>query len=367
MAKINPENERAKHAYFDYLRHAKRRSEPSVDTASAAIARFEEANGYKSFKAFRRQQAVAFKTKLSAQINARTGKRLSRATVHTILTALREFFIWIADRPGYRSRIAYADAEYFNLTEKEARVAKAMLAKPVPTLEQIHHVIAQMPHVTDIEKRDRAVVAFTILTGARDGAIVSFRLKHLDLVGGRLDQDAREVSTKFSKTFPTWFFPVGGEALAVVTDWVAHLRSLHWGDDDPLFPATKVVPGPAGGFTAAGLDRRPWSTASRVRAIFRTAFEAAALPYFNPHAFRDTLAVLGERVTRSPEEFKAWSQNLGHEGVLTTFSSYGAVPARRQSDIMRELAVRVAATTGGGEADILDQIQALISARSAAA
>ncbi len=34
---------------------------------------------------------------------------------------------------------------------------------------------------------------------------------------------------------------------------------------------------------------------------------------------------------------KAWSQNLGHEGVLTTFTSYGAVDQQRQAEIMRDL------------------------------
>ena len=46
---------------------------------------------------------------------------------------------------------------------------------------------------------------------------------------------------------------------------------------------------------------------------------------------------LGERTCRSPEEFKAWSQNLGHEQVLTTFTSYGAVSAHRQAELIRGL------------------------------
>jgi len=35
---------------------------------------------------------------------------------------------------------------------------------------------------------------------------------------------------------------------------------------------------------------------------------------------------------------KAWSQNLGHEKVLTTFSSYGEANTRRQDEIIRGLA-----------------------------
>jgi integrase/recombinase XerD len=46
---------------------------------------------------------------------------------------------------------------------------------------------------------------------------------------------------------------------------------------------------------------------------------------------------LGERICKTPEEFKAWSQNLGHEQVLTTFFSYGEVAEQRQSEIIQNL------------------------------
>ena len=39
----------------------------------------------------------------------------------------------------------------------------------------------------------------------------------------------------------------------------------------------------------------------------------------------------------TPEAFKAWSQNLGHENVLTTFASYGQVATPRQAELIREL------------------------------
>lgn len=137
------------------------------------LSRFEEATGFKDFGRFHREQAVAFKRKLDAQLNARTGERLSRATVHSTLSALRAFFVWLADQPGYKRRISYSDADYFNLSEKEVRIAQAVREKPAPTLEQLHHVLSVMPATTDIERRDRALIAFTMLTGARDGALPS--------------------------------------------------------------------------------------------------------------------------------------------------------------------------------------------------
>ena len=196
-----------------------------------------------------------------------------------------------------------------------------------------------MPATTDIERRDRALIAFAILTGARDGAIASFKLRHVDIAEGKIDQDAREVLTKFSKSFVTTFFPVGDDIRAEVADWVAYLRTEKlWGPDDPLFPATKIALSDSLRFEAAGLDRKRWSSASPIRAIFKEGFGAAGLPYFNPHSFRKTLALLAGQKCKSPEEYKAWSQNLGHEDVLTTFRSYGDVSSYRQAEIMLSFA-----------------------------
>lgn len=136
-------------------------------------------------------------------------------------------------------------------------------------------------------------------------------------------QDAKEARTKFSKTFRTWFYPVGGEALEIVRDWVRHLReTLLWCDGDPLFPSTRIEVGATRLFEAAGLDRRCWSGAAPVRRIFRSSFERAGLPYFHPHSFRDTLAQLGERICTT-EQYKAWSLNMGHEKPMTTLRNYG--------------------------------------------
>jgi integrase len=337
MKTHSPENERMKRRYFEFLKEAKRQSEQSVDAVAKALARFEEYMKYRDFKAFHHSQAIAFKTHLAAQQNARTGEKLSKATLHATLASLKRFFQWLAGYPGYRSKFSYAEAEYFNLSEKDMRIASAKREQRAPTLEQVHHVIAHMPIGSEIEQRDRALVAFTLLTGARDSAIASMKLKHVDLIAGYVQQDARDVKTKFSKTFTTYFFPVGGEARAIVEDWVRYLREDKlWSSDDPLFPAKHVEYGSKSHlFEMVGLERKHWSNATPIRKIFRAAFERAGLPYFNPHSLRNTLVQLGERVCKSPEDFKAWSQNLGHEQVLTTFLSYGQVGASRQGEIFR--------------------------------
>ena len=344
MTKHNANNERVKRQYFIYLKEAKRHSEPTVDAVAKALARFETDIKHRDFKLFRPQQAVAFKKHLAGQTAQRSGERLSKATLHSTLSNVKAFFHWLAGQPGYKSQLQYTDADYFNLSEKEVRVATAKREQVGPTLEQAKHVIAMMATTSEIERRDRALIAFTLLTGARDSAIASMKLKHVNLITGSVNQDAREVKTKFSKTFTTYFFPVGDDVRQIVVDWVQYLREVKlWGNDDPLFPATRVALGVSRQFEAAGLERAHWSSAARIRMIFKDACLMAGQPYFNPHSFRNTLVRLGESVCKTPEEFKAWSQNLGHEKVLTTFLSYGSVAASRQGEIIRGLGVATAA------------------------
>lgn len=334
MRKHHPGNERIKRRYFLFLKEAKRQDESSVDAVAMAISRFEAYTKWRDFKAFHFEQAVGFKAHLAKQVNQKTGKALSKATINSTLRSLKAFMQWLALQPGFKSRINYTDAEYFNLSNKDARVATAHRDRPVPTLEQVKRVICMMPCDTVIQQRNRALIAFTLLTGARDSAIASLKLKHVDLVAGSVFQDAREVKTKASKTFVTYFFPVGDEALQFVRDWVVYLRDeLLFGNDDPLFPKTEVGLSRAGVFEPLGVLREHWSNATPIRKVFRDAFALAGLPYFNPHSFRKTLVQLGQRLCQSPEEFKAWSQNMGHEGVLTTFYSYGAVGPTRQAEI----------------------------------
>ncbi len=55
---------------------------------------------------------------------------------------------------------------------------------------------------------------------------------------------------------------------------------------------------------------------------------------------------------------KAWSQNLGHADVLTTFTSYGQVPTHRQGEIIRGLGERRAEPLAASpeEVEVLERV-----------
>ena len=333
--KFNEENERIKRRYLHFLREAKRSDFATVDKAAEAILRFERSTGFKPFKRFHIEHAVAFKRHLSNAKNSRTGAPLAKATVDSTLRMVKAFILWLAGQPGYKSRIAYADAEYFNLNAKDARIAHTARDTIYPTPEQCRHAFAQMPSATPLQRRDKALFAFLMLTGARDGAVASMRLRHVDLVECCVYQDARDVKTKFAKSFTTWFFPVDDTYLKTFRDWVTYLRKEElFGPTDALFPKPRMGL-KDGAFAALGLSRDIYSNAGKLRAVIKDAFTNSGLPAFGPHSFRKTLGLLANEHCKTPEQFKAWSMNLGHENIATTLSAYCPVSHSRQGELIR--------------------------------
>lgn len=331
------ENERIKRRYLQFLREAKRADISTVNKAADAILRFERSTGFKPFKRFHIDQAIKFKAQLSQAKSEATGRPLSKATVDGTLRAVKSFIHWLVGQQGYRSRISYADAEYFNLNAKDARVAHAEREIPYPTMEQCRHAFSLMPSATPLERRNKALFAFLMLTGARDGAVASLRLKHIDLSEACVYQDARDVKTKFAKTFTTWFLPVDPMYRAAFVDWVTYLRQdLLFGNEDAVFPKQQmgVV---NGAFAVTGFAREPYANAGAILAAIKNAFAAAGLPTFGPHSFRKTLVKWGDTRFTSREAFKAFSQNIGHDSEITTVGSYLKVSQERQAELIRGL------------------------------
>ena len=350
MKKNSTKNARTLYEYAKYLKEAKQLDQSTIDGAMKSISRFEESTNYLDFKKFRAKHAIGFKKSLLAQKSVLTGEKLSKATVLSAIRHLKMLFQYLVTQKGFRAKINYSDIEYFNLSEKDTRIGNTKRKRSVATIQQIMQTLEAMPCSTAMEMRDRALVAFIILTGARDSAVASAKIKHIDIAEQSFYQDAREVNTKFSKTFTTYFFPVDELPSTIMTEWIEYLiKELGFKQSDPLFPKTKLAHNKNQQFEAVGLLKEHWSNANPIRKVFKQAFEAVGLSYFNPHSFRNTLVRLGENLCRTPEEFKAWSQNLGHESVLTSFYSYGDVPDYKQAELLRKLSEPAESTSSDME------------------
>ncbi|GAA6177854.1 site-specific integrase [Sulfitobacter pacificus] len=336
MRKVNEENERIKRRYLKYLKAAKRKDASTVQKAADGILRFEASTNYASFKKFHIEKAIKFRDRLDEEISKTTGKALSKSTIASILAANKGFIFWLADQTGYKQRVRHSDADYFNMDAKGQRVASAVRETPYPSMEMARHAFNYMPEKTEINRRNKALFAFFMLTGARDGAVASLRLKHINMIDGCVYQDAREVNTKNSKTITTFFLPVDEEYMTCFAAWVDYLRKeLLFGPDDPLFPPVQVKP-IQGEFATSGFNRKIYKNANAIRKAIKDAFTKADLPAFTPHAFRKTLVKWADVQYPTREAFKAFSQNIGHSSVITTISAYCPISIEQQGALIKK-------------------------------
>ena len=321
---------------MQYLKTAKRKDNSTVVKAAEGIKRFEASTGYANFKRFHIEQTIKFQDRINSEVSKTTGKPLAKSTIRSILAANKGFIFWLADRNGYKSRVRHSDADYFNMDAKGARIASAQRETPYPSMEMARHAFSYMPEETLIDRRNKAPFAFFMLTGARDGAVASLRLKHINMIDGCVYQDAREVKTKNSKTFTTYLLPVDSEYLASFANWMKDLKTdMLFGPDDALFPPAKVK-AIDGAFKVVGLNREIYRNANTLRAVIKEAFTAADLPPFTPHAFRKTLLKWADIEYPSREAFKAFSQNIGHSSVVTSISAYCPVSTERQAELIKK-------------------------------
>lgn len=191
---------------------------------------------------------------------------------------------------------------------------------------------------TDIEKRNRALIAFTLLTGVRDGTLKGFKLKHVNIEKEYLHQNPQDVETKFSKEIHTFFFPVDFRVKEIFIDYYNFLiKEKGFDMESPLFPKLESFTSTEGLPLLPVFSKLHYSSITPIREIFKKAFLNAGLPYYSPHTFRHTLVHFGEEVCKTPEDFKAWSQNLGHQHVSTTFTSYGRLEVYKQGMVMKKI------------------------------
>ena len=252
-----------------------------------------------------------------------------------MMATMREFTLWLSQQDGFRSRIRMSDADYFSLSRRDEAEARAAPSLPARSVKQAKRALQLMPASTPRQMRDKGIFALLCLTGIRVGALISLRLKHVDLEEKSVVQNPREVATKFGKSIDTFFAQGFPEAQAALLNWISHLEDEElYGPDDPLFPATAISPNSNAGFVAEGFERRHWRSTEPVRKIVNGAFVAIGLPTFGPHAFRHMLARHVAKNTTSIAELVATSQNLGHSDVLTTLRSYGQISRERQRELI---------------------------------
>lgn len=354
MAKVNPKNERLKMRYAEDLKVYQGRAESTIDPKLRAIKRFEEVTGFVDLDSFDYDMALAFTEGLSKY----------PISIHTRLTTMRHvkgFFQYLAVEGLLKKKHAHKAVHALRLSERDRRAGQGRKPVKFHSVQAYKDAIHAMPSVTAMEKRDRAMLAFLLLTAARDGAMITLTLGLVDIAKKEVIQDPNIVHTKGGKIIPTWFFPVGDEIIQELAEYIAFLRTdLGFTDSDPLFPSNARCHDENDQFYYEGLTKKHWASAEPVRKVFRKAFERIGLKYVKPHSIRHTLTELAYELGLTPEEFKAWSQNYGHDDVSTTYNHYGPLSVDRQRHVILSLHNRGAEIDENGMPQTRAELVALI-------
>ena len=178
MNKVSAKNERTKRTFFRYLKNADGCCDSTVNNIENAILLWQDFSNNDDFALYNADKAIEFKKWLLKRENQ--GKQLSLVTYHTYLRHLRKFFTWLVREPGYKSRIKPNGVDYLKVTEKEERMATQSVPRNYPALEYVRRLVDSILVRNEIDLRDQAMIAFTLLSGMRDKAIATLPLGCFD-------------------------------------------------------------------------------------------------------------------------------------------------------------------------------------------
>lgn len=326
MTNIIHRNELRKREFFEHLKGADGFAKDSVDSHAEAIALWQFFSKNEDFANFNKTKALAFREWLTTKETKTKAGKLALSTQYNYLRRINKFFKWLSQQPDYKNKIPKTEVDYLRLSKTDSRMATAGTTKKMPTFEEAKKIIESIEVKTEIDMRDRAMICFALITGARISAITSLKIKNFDEESKAIDQNPGDgVKTKNSKRILTTFFPIGwDEPEKYFLEWYKYLKTKGFQPDDPIFPSTlNQFNNDNNVYSKKLLSKDSWSGTSSPRKIFEKRCKNADLPYFHPHSFRHLIVNVLSKTRLTEEEKRAISLNLGHANVGTTFGSYG--------------------------------------------
>lgn len=308
-------NELVKNNYFAYCRGAEGLSESTINKYAQCIFKWQTCFKEADFSDISKMQCDEFKKFLKQEAEK---NNTSLSNQYDILRHLKRFFLWLTEQKGYE-HIRKTDISYLRLSKSETRIALEKKDKDTPSLKEIQDIVRRIQPNTEVDMRDRALIAFLILTGMRISAVVSLPIQAFDPFKILITQDpGLGVKTKNSKKILSTFLPIfWEEGESIFLDWYNHLKNNKgFGPQKPIFPASKSL-------SLKSVSDKFWQTSGPVREMIRERCKEAGVSYYNPHSFRHSaVAFMSERGLTEADK-RAVSLVLGHEHVGTTFGSYG--------------------------------------------
>lgn len=329
-------NELMKRKYFKWIASSEGYSEKTIHQIEKALWIFDEflKNDYGIFNM---DIADQFKTWLKKRIGKKRKKTMALSTQLFTLQAIRNFLTWLSAESGYRSRLKHNDIKCLKLNREESRKARSSKRRKHPSVAHVLKLCQSIDITSESAQRDRALIAFLFLSGARIKASTTLPLKCINLETKEVFQCPKEnVETKYSKQIYTTLHMFDDTLYQYFADWIHFLKNEKlFQDTDPVFPRTVTGYDQTKSEFKRCLDVEPyfWKTPVSVTYMLMKRAKQAGLPYYSPHEFRHGTIAEARKFCRTEEQRKAMSQNLGHARTDTTFE-YGNMDSYRVNQVI---------------------------------
>ena len=336
----NPKNERLKRDYLEWYKEADGNCDSSVENTRKTIQVYEDYTKHEDFKRFSKDRAIGFKEWLRDERKYR-GQPIKESTYVSYLNRLKKFFNWISKQPGYKKSVTSETVSFLSPTDKELSAADQSGSPDYPTIEEVVRLVNSITGDTEIDRRDRALLSFALLTGIRETAMATLPLG--SFFEGKLyvrQEHKLGVKTKRSKLIFSLVFPFDQSLLRHISAWTAYLREKGFGNKDPLFPKAKMFQKGEGDLcyaTSREVEPEFWKTGESIQGVFKKRSHVASLTYYSPHKFRHLGARLALQACRNGEHIKAVSLSFGHELVMTIMKTYGNLTPQRMLEVREEM------------------------------
>lgn len=268
------------------------------------------------------------------------GKPLANTSYTNYLRYLGAFFAWLSHQPGFKSKITIDTVDYLNATAKEKRMARQVTPRDYPEFDYCKGLASSITGTSEVDRRDKALISFFVLTGLRDLAATTLSLGSFSEDDRIIEQDPRHgVKTKFSKHILSPLYQIDERLVENFVSWVHLLKKKGFSPEAPLFPRSKKSQGSDNSSFENPTEVEPyyWLTAGPIRTIFKRRSKQTGLPYYPPHTFRHSMISKAWKHCRTPEELKALSQSVGHENLLTTLAEYAAFDRKKLARIAQSM------------------------------
>lgn len=323
----NFENVNIIREYFVRLKEGKGYAQVTSESKLRDVIEFDLYLNGQDYRRLTKEIAIEYKKFLREK--KWQGNPIGLKTVSQKLSSIVEFYNWLRIQPRYKSRVDGSAIEYFSLSLGERNALKTQVnLRDIPSLDDILNLIKSIKGNSEIEMRDRALIAFILMSGIRVGSITTLKLADFDIHKLRVTLNPlKGAKTKNKKAFRVGLTVFHDELLNQFIKWVNHLTDIKkFTPEMPLFPMAAIEQsGDSLSYIAENVKAEPWKSTGSINIILKKRSDEAGLPYFNPHSYRSTIIQICKSLNLTIEEMSAISQNLGQNDLHIAEVSYATM------------------------------------------